>query len=503
MCGASPHSGADGQSVGNIKHHFVCFSFCRAKLLVNRLYKQVSTPGLSYRRQVVDHDGLPEIALTLFAHDLEKSLSESSVPLYIREIISIANWASTDRVASAQGWTIFGKPQDVRALVREYLTIGAHCKVTARADLCGLKVSYINATNGTRVNVRMLLSALKRLYDFLIVTGRYPFPNPMVHEDAARVRLELREQHRLSIRMLRGREPMPPESGVDERSGIRLSENYFRFIQQEWKPQTIDDPEFPHIIQEAGRRFGWKLREICVSRTLFESGARISEAVGLTALDWAVGGFRNILQSRNKGSFGQRTKTLMISNPTTKLYRRYFDDDMHGRAAVDLQRMRVSTLTTLYRANPQSLANVPLFLTEQGVPLTAKLFREQYWKPALKESGIDADPHQARHWFVTNALRSIDRTSKDEATRARRRQELIRYMAWNSGERTLRSYDHLQREADFHARLGVIHKEMRRRERRSQAPGTASSPQSIDAATAAVERSNQDLAFLLGEDDDD
>jgi hypothetical protein len=193
----------------------------------------------------------------------------------------------------------------------------------------------------------------------------------------------------------------------------------------------------------------------------------------------------------------------MISNPTTKLYRRYFDDDMHGRAAVDLQRMRVSTLTTLYRANPQSLANVPLFLTEQGVTLTAKLFREQYWKPALKESGIDADPHQARHWFVTNALRNIDRTSRDEASRTRRRQELIRYMAWNSGERTLRSYDHLQREADFHVRLGVIHKEMRRRERRSQAPGTASSPQSIAAATAAVERSNQDLAFLLGEDDDD
>jgi integrase len=491
----------DGQRV--IKRHFVCISFCRPKLLVKRLYKQISTPGLSYRRQVVDHDGLPEIALTLFAHDLEKSLSESSVPLYIREIISIANWASTDRVASAQGWTIFGKPQDVRGLVREYLTMGAHCKVTARADLCGLKVSYINATNGTRVNVRTLLSALKRLYDFMIVTGRYPFPNPMIHEDAAKVRLELREQHRLSIRMLRGREPMPPESGVDERSGIRLSENYFRFIQQEWKPQTIDDPEFPHIVQDAGRRFGWKLRELCVSRTLFESGARVSEVVGLTALDWALGGFRNLLQSKNKGSFGQRTKTLMISNPTTKLYRRYFDDDMHGRAAVDLQRWRVSTLTSLYRANPQTLERVPLFLTEQGGSLTAKLFREQYWKPALKASGIDADPHQARHWFVTNALRNIDRTSKDEGTRARRRQELIRYMAWNSGERTLRSYDHLQREADFHIRLGIIHKEMTRRERRILAPSTASGPPSIDAATAAIERSNHDLAFLLGEDDDD
>jgi hypothetical protein len=149
------------------------------------------------------------------------------------------------------------------------------------------------------------------------------------------------------------------------------------------------------------------------------------------------------------------------------------------------------------------LENVSLFLTEQGAPLTAKLFRDQYWKPALMASGIDADPHQARHWFVTNALRNIDRTAKDEASRSRCRQELIRYMAWNSGERTLRSYDHLQREADFQSRLQTIHKEMRRRERNSLAPGVCSGSQSTASATAIAERSNEDLAFLLGEDDDD
>jgi len=98
------------------------------------------------------------------------------------------------------------------------------------------------------------------------------------------------------------------------------------------------------------------------------------KAVGLTALDWAQGGFRNVLQSRNKGSFGLRTKTIMISNPTTKLYRRYFDDAMNGRAAVDPQRLRVSKSHNALQGNPQSLENVSLFLTEQGAPLTAKLF---------------------------------------------------------------------------------------------------------------------------------
>jgi site-specific recombinase XerD len=302
---------------------------------VKKLHKLISTPGLAHRYQVLDEDGLPEIALTLFAHDQLMSLSSSSVPQYLREIVSFVNWASLDHVASTYGWTLYGRPQEIRALLREYLTKNAQCKVTIRADLCGLKVAYINATNGTRINVRTLLSVLKRFYDFLITTGRYEFPNPMVHEGAAKVRRELADQRRIAIRALHGRDPMPSESGVDERFSIRLSENYFRFIQREWKPQTIDVPEFPTIVQEAGRRFGWKLRELCVCRTLFESGLRISEAVSLTAADWAYGGFRNLLQSRNKGSFGIRTKIVMISNPTAKLYRRYFDDEVQGRAAAD------------------------------------------------------------------------------------------------------------------------------------------------------------------------
>jgi integrase len=470
---------------------------------VKKLHKLISTPGLAHRYQVVDENGLPEIALTLFAQDQLTSLSLSSVPQYLREIISFANWASGDHIASAYGWTLYGRPQEMRALLREYLTKNAQCKVTIRADQCGLKVAYINSTNGTRINVRTLLSVLKRFYDFLIATGRYGFPNPMVHEGAAKVRRELVDQRRIAIRALHGRDPMPSESGVDERFSIRLSENYFRFIQQEWKPQTIDAPEFPTIVQEAGTRFGWKLREICVCRTLFESGLRISEAVSLTAADWAYGGFRNVLQSRNKGSFGIRTKIIMISNPTAKLYRRYFDDEVQGRAAADPQHLRVSNLANLFRRSAASLDSVPLFLTEQGRPLTAKLFREQYWKPALAGAGLDADPHQARHWFVTNALRNIDRTSKDEASRTRRRQELIRYMAWNSGERTLHAYDHLHREADFQNRLGSIHKEMRQRERQQMMGGRAPSNSSVIPVNVAVEQSNEDLAFLLGEDHDD
>jgi len=469
-------------------------------------YRIVSTPRLHWRFQVVRPDGLPDVALTLFANELLKSLSESSVPIYLRAILDLANWALADRAVTLQRWELLGPPQGVRNLLREYLTVATQCKLVIRPDLVGLRVTYINATSGTRINVRVLLSALKRLYELLITHGMYSHANPMIHEDAARVGAELREQYRRAVRAIRGRNPMPAVSGVDERSGIRLSENYFRCVEREWIPQTIDDRNFPNLVYAAGKRHGWRLRELCVARTLFESGARISEVVGLTALDWSRSGFRNLLGACNKGSHGLRTKTLVISNPTVKLYRRYFDDDRQGRCAHDARQLRVSDLTALSRTNPSLLAETPLFLTERGTPLSARLFREEYWKPALEAAGMDADPHQARHWFVTNALRNIDRTAKDQADRVRRRLQLIQYMGWLSGERTLQAYDHVQRAADFRVELQAVHKEMQRRERNvTLNPDSSPGVQKLEILTPppVASATSEDLAFLLGEDSDD
>ena len=78
---------------------------------------------------------------------------------------------------------------------------------------------------------------------------------------------------------------MPSLSGVDPPFGIRLSANFFRCVDREWIPRTIDDPDFPHLVYSAGKEYGWGLRELCVVRLLFESGARISEILGLTAQD--------------------------------------------------------------------------------------------------------------------------------------------------------------------------------------------------------------------------
>jgi hypothetical protein len=462
----------------------------------------ISTPDLGYRYQVVRADGLPEIGLTLFADHLQKSMSASSVPQYMRELLAFATWASADSVAAYHGWNLYSRAEQVRELVREYLTTEARCRLTVRPDLAGLRVTYVKATDGTKVNVRTLLAALKRLYDFLATHGRYLDRNPLLHEGAANAGNRVWEGYSRAIHAARGRNPMAAVSGVDERCNIRLLENYFRCNGNDWVPKTIDDRDFPCLVYIAGQKFGWGLRETCITRCLFESGARIAEVMGLNVLDWARSDFNNHLSASNKGSYGIRVKTLVVSGTTVKLLRRHFDDDVAGRRRADARSLRISDAATINKANPKELEGLPLFLNQRGRRMSATLFRDFYWKPALDAAGIDADPHQARHWFVTNALRNIDRTSTIPAERARRRQELIQYMAWRSGERTLSAYDHVQRAADFETRLSGIHREMRRREMEIARGSPDAEAGLVPRVRHEEAQLSPDLAFLLGEDHD-
>jgi len=454
-----------------------------------------ATAGSRFPLQVLGTDGVPEMLLTLYADELRRALSPGSVYAYVREVVLFANWALQDSVAAAQGWRLYGEPREVRNLVQEYLTKVGECRITRRPDTLGIRAAYVNAADGKRINVRLLLAGLKRLYEILGDSDLYPFANPLVHADAKNAIAEFRRGSRTAMLAVAGRPPMPPSSGVDPPEDIRLSENYFRLVRREWQPQSIDDPEFPGRVYAAGDRFGWALREVCVARMLLESGARISEVFDLTAADWSVSSFGNYFSARSKGSFGQRVKTLVISNHTAKLFRRYFDE--HRRTPA-LQPRTVSDLARIQKRCPDQLLRNRIFLTQKGTPMTAALSRDHYWRPALRAAGIDADPHTCRHWFVTNAMRHIEQAATGEADMARHKQELIQYMAWRSGERTLKAYEHLERGRSFAMRLQAIHHEMGKREHLA-----AKELAKENGKPVASPVSDRDLMFLLGDDDDD
>lgn len=458
--------------------------------------KLVSTPKLAHQYQVVRDDGLPDVRLTRFAIELLKSLSPSSVPIYMRELIACFDWAESDAIVLRNRWTLLGPPTEARNVLREYLTVAAKCKLTSRPDRVGLKVTYVCQTSETGINIRILLAALRRFYDHLIGCEGYGHPNPLQQEDMARVASELRNGYRQAVRAVEGRDPMPAASGVDPPAGIRLSANYFRCVDREWIPRTIDDPDLPQLVYNAGKEYGWGLGEICVVRILFESGARISEVLDLTAADWSVSQFMNQFVARNKGSFGIRSKRLVVSSVTAKLCRRYFDDPTEGRRAHDRQGL---TLKDLAKLDPADLGKIRVFLTARGTPMNSRLFRHGHWTPALRAAGIHASPHLARHWFVTNALRMIERTSKDENEIIRRKAELVQYIGWRTAEWTLKAYEHVNRGENFVAStLTAIHAALKKREDAiKKDPSLLLAYRPVERPPEATDRDGE-LALLTG-----
>jgi hypothetical protein len=217
------------------------------------MMKLVSTPNLDHQYQVVRADGLPDVRLTMFANDLLKSLSPSSVPIYMREVLAAFDWAQSDEIVLRNHWSLLGQPVEVRNVLREYLTVAAKCKLTSRADRLGVKITYVCQTRETGINIRILLAALRRFYDYLISSDGYGHANPLLQEQMDQIRTDLRNGYRQAVRATEKRDPMPSVSGVDPPFGIRLSANFFRYVDQEWTPRTIDDPDFPHLVYSAGK----------------------------------------------------------------------------------------------------------------------------------------------------------------------------------------------------------------------------------------------------------
>jgi integrase len=300
-------------------------------------------------------------------------------------------------------------------------------------------------TNTTEITI--YLAALRQLYSFAVKNKLYRFPHPFQYF----LSLEQNDEERPP--------PMPFCSGVQEppNERSRLTQAYFVLKDKTWVPEIIDDSTLPSRVLAAGATANWRLRERIVTRLLFETGARISEVCGLTLGDWNSLGLRHSASAFSKGSHLRRVKYLHFSESTAKLLRRYFDHDRrqfdeHGWGLTDYLRNTDS--------GHQHLA--PLFLTKQKTTLTPSTFRDVYWRPACKAGGLRVNIHQARHWYVTSAIREIHGTYPAGAERDARINELVVYMAWRNGQVTLASYNHYFDKINFAAIQDGLHRKLDR-----------------------------------------
>lgn len=411
------------------------------------IYRQESIKGGVYRFKqrpsenshghpvlVFDCESRIHLPLTVFAKAAFEQLAPATARVYLYTLLSFFTFIDQNvwQIKSGRGWD--SEPGEVRKAVDDYLVNQLQCKV--REHRLGFQLVAITA--GTHSHIHIFLSALKLFYRVMCGTGSYHYDNPLVDIKAVAAIADAQNYIEKQAQSLPP--PMPPWSGVAEPRNPRrrLSDSYFRLEGEEWVPQIIDDPHFPILVSRGGDLVGWRLREQCVTDLLFETGGRISEVVGQTLGDWYARGMKVESRAFSKGSRGRRIKFLRFSSNTAKMLRRYFNTE---RRKCDPGRYTLDEYLRLAKREHLDLYKVPLFLTAQGNPLTPKVYRDCYWKPACRAVNLDADVHQARHWYVTMAIRHIYETSADDAEIARRVEDLIAYMKWKSKE-TIEAYEH-------------------------------------------------------------
>jgi site-specific recombinase XerC len=399
---------------------------------------------------VFDTQNRLHFALTRFAKLSFDARAASTTRVYLYHLLPFFSYLDTAPHLCAAQITWQSPADQVRIAVHDYLTQRLACKVQEHPD--GFKIVHL--TEDSRDTLRLFLTALKGFYRVMRQQGLYAHNNPLVDSASSAIR-EIAAILELSPK---GTPQMPPESGLTLPSQKRLTDSYYKLLFEEWIPQAIDDVSLAKQVLEAGTAYGWSLREVCVTRLLFETGARLSEIVGLRLDDWVCLDALRQAWTFNKGSHGRRVKKLRFTPETSKLLRRYVDTErnMLGEA-----RQTVDDYLALYRADPQARAlRAPLFLTTQGTHLSTTTFRDYYWRPACRAAGLNVDPHQARHWYVTQQVRQIYATSEAEADIKRGLRALIHYMHWKQGWKTIDAYEHFFDEERHAEQQNRLHERM-------------------------------------------
>ena len=211
--------------------------------------------------------------LTVFAAEAVRRSSDSTARVYLNAVIPFFEWLERDESHGGTGRSWDDPPEAIRQGVGDYLVERLKCKV--REHYAGFQL--VSLTDGTQTTVRVFLSALKLFYRVMRAQDLYRHANALVDGPSA-VLAEVQDRIAGGDSLPR----MPEVSGVVHPRKQRLSDSYFKLVGETRIPQVIDDPEFPARVLSGGQSVGWHLQEQCIARILFESGCRVSEAVGLS-----------------------------------------------------------------------------------------------------------------------------------------------------------------------------------------------------------------------------
>ncbi|MGG0276533.1 tyrosine-type recombinase/integrase [Bacillus rhizoplanae] len=385
-----------------------------------------------YELLVFDRNLQVFLPLSDFYDDAKKRKAKGTALTYLKCLLPFFTWL--EDYSNYQGKRVHWSdpPEAIRVTIEAYLMNDLEVKVIDK-DM----FRFVKRTNKSDKTVKLFLAALKSFYESAIRLKHYKYNSPMV------MSAETFRTYREHTEGVRKNKPRMPDIAGTEESDIhrRVTDSYFKLVNEEWKPQVIDDPYLYGEVRRAGKKVNWSLRETVIARMLFETGARASEMIELTIGDYRNHSRPNHAYTFSKGSNGVRVKFIQFTADTTKLLERY----------INYERIQHDSHQRKYEALHD---HDPLFLTRDGKPYNYEAWY-YHWRKAMGLSEMSLNPHKARHWYVTASLRHIEETYQTEAEIIAQRELLIQYMAWKNPE-TMKAYQHRNNEraiAEAHHRM--------------------------------------------------
>src|SRR6266487_6181994 len=290
------------------------------------------------------------------------------------------------------------------------------------------------------------IAAIRDFYAVMIEAGLYAYANPMCSELLQRWKRE----HIKSL----ANSGAPDHAGTRSETWQETNQRptaYFRLRRVEvWKPNPALTSEY--IQKQLATDLSWiaihasTQRDRLVLILLRETGARLSEILGLTA-----GGYRNAKDPyqayvTNKGSYGREEKLIKLTQAASAALVRYVRTE---RAKYDPQgRKRLSDLNDAD----------PIFLTRRGTPYNRDAFY-YHWRrlfaarPPQKDEKSEAllpflefSAHDIRHLRVTEWLTWISQRYGNNPSKERSLRRVVqRRMGWRN-PLTILCYDHSRTE---------------------------------------------------------
>src|SRR5712691_1623792 len=353
------------------------------------------------------------------------------------------------------GYAWNARPEAVREYTRLFL-LEAGCALQTGS----VEGWFVQATNKSPISTNGLHLVIAALRSFYTVMRRgvfdpqyqrfhplYAFDNPMY----SKVLVAWRSEHRKWIRNAGA----PDYAGI--RSHSRAAEaqqpvGFFQVKRQPLEPPVARDAEPTRLAILAGVRYmidHAPPREAVIVRMLLESGARVSEVLGLTA-----GGLRAAQNPkigidvaalvRNKGEQTVR-KPIWCSADTREQLQRYIGRE---RSQVDTQ-----TRTKLEQLGDDD----PIFLSRRKRQLEYSGFRivfnrllakaQRHFATAPHEPDAvplvlpSITPHTIRHLHTTVRVKKVRELFSSPAERERALEALVDDLGWRSAE-MLKTYDH-------------------------------------------------------------